>query len=156
SSMLAAIENERALLGIMLGLVLLVAGFGVFAILSMMVSEKRRDIGILTALGATPRGILSLFLSIGGIEALVGMVLGVLVGITAAHNINEIETWLSGVTGYQLFDREVYYFDHIPTVIEWTGIVSIAAASVFTALLAAAVPALRAAYLNPVDALRYE
>ncbi len=156
SSMLAAIENERALLGIMLGLVLLVAGFGVFAILSMMVSEKRRDIGILTALGATPRGILSLFLSIGGIEALVGMVLGVVVGITAAHNINAIETWISGVTGYQLFDREVYYFDHIPTVIEWTGIVAIAAASVLTALLAAAVPALRAAYLNPVDALRYE
>jgi lipoprotein-releasing system permease protein len=155
-SMLAAIENERALLGIMLGLVLLVAGFGVFAILSMMVSEKRRDIGILTALGATPSGILTLFLAIGGIEALVGMVLGVLTGIAAAHNINEIENWLSSVTGYQIFDREIYYFDHIPTVVEMSGIVAIASASVLTALVAAAVPALRAAYLNPVDALRYE
>ncbi len=155
-SMLAAIENERSLLGIMLGLVLLVAGFGVFAILSMMVSEKRRDIGILTALGATPRGILSLFLAIGGIEALVGMVLGVLAGVSAAHNINGIEEWLSAAFGYQLFDREIYYFDHIPTVIEMGGIVAIASASVFTALLAAAIPALRAAYLNPVDALRYE
>ncbi len=155
-SMLAAIENERSLLGIMLGLVLLVAGFGVFAILSMMVSEKRRDIGILTALGATPRGILSLFLAIGGIEALVGMALGVLAGVSAAHNINGIEEWLSAAFGYQLFDREIYYFDHIPTVIEMGGIVAIAGASVFTALLAAAIPALRAAYLNPVDALRYE
>lgn len=155
-SMLAAIENERALLGIMLGLVLLVAGFGVFAILSMMVSEKRRDIGILTALGATPAGILSLFLSIGGIEALVGMLLGVLAGVSAAHNINAIEAWLSNAFGYQIFDREIYYFDHIPTVVEMSGIVAIASASVLTALLAAAVPALRAAYLNPVDALRYE
>ncbi len=155
-SMLAAIENERSLLGIMLGLVLLVAGFGVFAILSMMVSEKRRDIGILTALGATPRGILSLFLAIGGIEALVGMVLGVIAGVSAAHNINAIEMWLSGAFGYQIFDRDIYYFDHIPTVIEMGGIVAIAGASVFTALLAAAIPALRAAYLNPVDALRYE
>ena len=155
-SMLAAIENERALLGIMLGLVLLVAGFGVFAILSMMVSEKRRDIGILTALGATPRGILTLFLAIGGIEALVGMALGVLAGVTAAHNINGIEAWLSNAFGYQIFDRDIYYFDHIPTVVELSGIVAIASASVLTALIAAAVPSLRAAYLNPVDALRYE
>ncbi|HRV82533.1 MAG TPA: FtsX-like permease family protein, partial [Planctomycetota bacterium] len=151
-SMLAAIENERALLGIMLGLVLLVAGFGVFAILSMMVSEKRRDIGILSALGATPKGILTLFLSIGGLEALVGAFLGVVMGVYAAHNINDFELWLSSTFGIQIFDRKVYYFDHIPTVIEWGGIVLIAVAAVGTALVAAAIPALRAAYLNPVDA----
>lgn len=155
-SMLAAIENERALLGIMLGLVLLVAGFGVFAILSMMVSEKRRDIGILSALGATPKGILSLFLSIGGLEALVGTVLGVIAGVYAAIYIDPFEQWLSRVFGIQIFDRSIYYFDHIPTVIEWTGIVAIAVAAIAVALIAAAIPALRAAYLNPVDALRYE
>ena len=140
----------------MLGLVLLVAGFGVFAILSMMVSEKRRDIGILSALGATPKGILSLFLSIGGLEALVGTILGVIAGVYAAIYIDPFEQWLSRAFGIQIFDRSIYYFDHIPTVIEWTGIVAIAFAAVGVALIAAAIPALRAAYLNPVDALRYE
>ncbi|MEZ6004351.1 MAG: FtsX-like permease family protein [Planctomycetota bacterium] len=155
-AMLSAIENERALLGIMLGLVLLVAGFGVFAITSMMVTEKRRDIGILSALGATPGGILTLFLSIGGLEALLGIVCGIGTGVLAALKINEFEQWLSQTLGYQIFDRSVYYFDHIPTRIEYGGIVGIAVAAMLTALLSAAIPAIRAALLNPVDALRYE
>jgi lipoprotein-releasing system permease protein len=155
-TMLAAIENEKALLGIMLSLVLVVAGFTVFAILSMMVTEKRRDIGILCALGATQRGILSLFLLLGLWDALFGATAGTLVGILLAYRIDAIEQWLSSSLGIEIFNRNVYIFDHIPSVIEPVGVGLIVLGAFFCTLLFAAIPAWRASRLNPIDALRYE
>ena len=155
-SLLGAIENEKALMGVMLSLVMIVAGFTVFALLSMMVSEKRRDIGIITALGATPRGVLMLFLLIGCWQALLGATLGTLAGIWAAVRIDPIERWLSDVFGVQIFNRKVYIFDHIPSEIQPYGVAGIVLGAVLCTLLFASFPAWRAARLNPVDALRYE
>lgn len=155
-AMLAAIENEKGLLGIMLSLVLLVAAFSVFAILSMLVQEKRRDIGILCALGATQRGVMGTFLMIGLWEALLGTALGLLAGIWSSVNINGIEQALSTTFGFTIFNREAYAFDYIPTVIEPGGVAAIVIGAFTASLLAAAVPAWRAARLNPVEGLRHE
>tara|TARA_R110002126_G_scaffold41590_39_gene121060 strand:+ start:8268 stop:9635 length:1368 start_codon:yes stop_codon:yes gene_type:complete len=155
-NMLKAIENEKTLLGIMLSLVLVVAAFTVFAILSMMVTEKRRDIGILSALGATPRGILGLFLMIGFWEAFVGGLFGGILGLLGAHYINAIERGLSSILGVQIFNQKVYLLDHIPTVIEPDGVALIVVGAFVASLIAAAFPAWRAARLDPVEALRHE
>jgi lipoprotein-releasing system permease protein len=154
--LLGAIENEKVLLGIMLSLVMVVAGFTVFAILSMMVTEKRRDIGILRALGATPGGILSLFLTIAFWEALIGTGLGTLVGCWGALRIDSIERWLSSTFGIEIFNRDIYLFDHIPSVVTVPGVLAIAGGAFLCTLLFAAFPAWKAARLNPLDALRYE
>ncbi|MFT5049076.1 MAG: lipoprotein-releasing system permease protein [Chlamydiales bacterium] len=153
---LAAVENEKSLMGIMLSLVMIVAGFTVFALLSMMVSEKRRDIGIISALGGTPTGILSVFLLIAFWQALVGTLLGATAGVWAAIKIDSIERWLSSTFGIEIFDRNVYYFDHIPSVIEPYGVAIIMLGAFGCTLLFAAIPALRAARMHPIDALRYE
>jgi lipoprotein-releasing system permease protein len=155
-TLLGAIENERVLMGIMLSLVLLVAGFTVFAILSMMVTEKRRDIGVLTALGATPRGVLVLFLQIGFWDALIGGTLGLVGGTWAALEIDAIEQWLSRTLGIQIFDRNVYLFDTIPSVVQPAAVASFVLLAFVCALGFAAWPAWKAARLDPLDALRYE
>jgi ABC-type lipoprotein release transport system permease subunit len=154
--LLAAIENERVLMGIMLSLVLVVAGFTIFAILSMMVTEKRRDVGILAALGATPSGIQQLFLMIAFWDALLGGLLGAVLGTWGALEIDAIELWLSDKFGVQIFNRDVYLFDHIPSVVQplWVGTIVLGA--FVCALLFAAIPAWRAARLDPLQALRYE
>lgn len=154
--LLGAIENERVLMAIMLSLVLVVAGFTVFAILSMMVTEKRRDIGILCALGATQRGVMHVFLMIAFWDALLGAVLGGLCGIWAALKIDAVERWLSATFGFQIFNRDVYIFDYIPSIVEPLAVTAIVLGAFLCALLFAAVPAWRAARLHPLEALRYE
>lgn len=155
-TLIGAIENERVLMGIMLCLVILVAAFTVFAILMMMVTEKRRDIGILTALGATRRSILSIFLLIGMWNAVLGSSLGALLGVWGALRIDALEQWLSRTFGVQIFNRDVYIFDHIPSEVSPT----VVAATVIGALVATAIFALVPAWLasrtHPIDALRTE
>jgi lipoprotein-releasing system permease protein len=155
-NLLGAIENERVLMGIMLSLVLVVAGFTIFAILSMMVTEKRRDIGILAALGATPAGVQQLFLMIAFWDALLGGLLGAGLGTWGALEIDSIERWLSRTFGIQIFDRSVYLFDHIPSVVQPLWVATIVFGAFVCALLFAAIPAWRAARLDPLVALRYE
>jgi lipoprotein-releasing system permease protein len=154
--LLGAIENERVLMAIMLSLVLLVAGFTIFAILSMMVTEKRRDIGILTALGATRHGITTLFVLIGFFDALIGASLGAVAGTWAALEIDDIERWLSRTFGLEIFNRDVYLFDHIPSVVDPLSVAEIELGSFACTLLFAAVPAVKAGGMDPLDALRYE
>lgn len=154
--LLGAIENEKTLMAIMLSLVLVVAGFTVFAILSMMVTEKRRDIGILTALGATPRGVMWLFLLIGFWDALLGTTLGAIAGTWAAIEIDPIERGLSKAFDIEIFRRDVYLFDHIPSVVDPFSVAVIVFGAFVCTLLFALFPAWKAARMDPLDALRYE
>lgn len=155
-SLLGAIENERVLMGIMLSLVVLVAAFTIFAILSMLVTEKRRDIGILTALGATQSGVSQLFLLVAFWDALLGAAAGALLGTLGAIHIDSIEQWLSKLFGVQIFDRNVYLFDHIPSVVNPLWVALIVLGAFLCTLLFALIPAVRAGRLHPLDALRHE
>ncbi|OWK43941.1 FtsX-like permease family protein [Fimbriiglobus ruber] len=154
--LLAAIDIERKILNILLFMIVGVSGFSVLAIFSMIVSEKYRDIGVLKSLGASNQGVMSIFLSYGLLLGLVGSLLGTVLGLLITEYINELEAALSMLTGQQIFDRSIYYFDKIPTNVEPLSIVIINAGAVITAVLFSVLPAFRAARLHPVRALRFE
>jgi lipoprotein-releasing system permease protein len=154
--LLAAVEIEKAILNVLLFLIITVAGFGILAIFFMIVVEKTRDIGILKALGATSRGVMTIFLSYGLALGIVGSGVGVVIGLLFVRYINEIEAALSLLTGRKIFDETIYYFPSIPTDVSPAMIVSVALAAMTIAVLASVLPARRAARLHPVEALRYE
>ena len=154
--LLAAIDIERGILNLLLFMIVGVAGFSILAIFTMIVSEKYRDIGILKSLGASSRGVLGIFVWYAVLLGVVGCVLGTVLGVGITHYINEIETFLTKMTGQQLFDRSVYYFDKIPTRIEPVVIVAVNAGAMLVAIVSSLVPALRAARLQPIRALRFE
>jgi lipoprotein-releasing system permease protein len=154
--LLAAISIEKGILNILLFMIIGVAGFGILAIFSMIVVEKTRDIGILKALGASNGGVMKIFLGYGLLLGLVGAGLGTGLGVWFTVYINEIEKKLTAWTGQEIFDRQVYYFKDIPTHIQPTSVLLIVLGAVVIAVVFSILPALRAAMLHPVRALRYE
>ena len=154
--LLSAIQMELTILNILLFMIIAVAGFGILATFFMIVVEKTRDIGILKALGAPSRGVMSIFLSYGMSLGLVGTGVGVVLGLLFVAYINKIAAVVGYVTGQEVFDPEFYYFSEIPTMVSPTMVVLVGMGAILIAVLASVLPALRAARLHPVEALRYE
>ena len=154
--LLAAVRLETTILNILLFLIIAVAGFGILATFFMIVVEKTRDIGILKALGAPSGGVMSIFLSYGVALGAVGSGAGMAIGLLFVAHINAIARWVERLTGQPVFDPTVYYFQEIPTDIEPWTVTQVVAGALLIAVLASVLPALRAARLHPVEALRYE
>jgi lipoprotein-releasing system permease protein len=155
-ALLAAVQMETAVLNVLLFLIIAVAGFGILAIFYMIVVEKTRDIGILKSLGATGHGIMGIFLGYGLSLGVVGAGVGLVIGLLFVRYINEIADLLGRVTGRPVFDPSVYYFQQIPTIVDWPTIAWIVVGAMAIAMMASILPARRAALLHPVEALRYE
>ena len=154
--LLKAIEIEKSILNILLFMIIAVAGFGILAIFSMIVSEKTRDIGILKALGASSGGVMKIFLTYGLLLGVVGALCGTILGLTITWNINEVETFIASITGSRVFNPEVYYFNGIPTDVQPMAVMIVNLGAIAIATVFSILPALRAAMLHPVQALRYE
>ena len=154
--LLAAVQMETTILNILLFLIIAVAGFGILATFFMIVVEKTRDIGILKSLGATSRGVMSIFLGYGLSLGCVGSGVGSILGLLFVLYINHIATGLEWITGREVFDPTIYYFQEIPTIINAFTVAWIVAGAMLIAVLASVLPAIRAARMHPVEALRYE
>ncbi|MBX2991713.1 MAG: ABC transporter permease [Bacteroidetes bacterium] len=144
----SVMQIERWSAYIILCLIVFVAVFNMLGSLTMGVIEKRRDIGVLKALGATNGSILRLFMFEGLLVGTVGTVLGIGIGLGVCYL--QIH--------YQLFplDPTVYIIPAIPVDIRWADFVTVGSASMLLSTFAALYPALRASRLTPVDAIRWE
>lgn len=154
--LLAAVRLETTILNILLFLIIAVAGFGILATFFMIVVEKTRDIGTLKALGASGGGVMSIFLTYGLLLGFVGSGAGLIGGLLFVDNINSIATVIENITGQEVFDPTVYYFTEIPTIIHPFTLVWVMAGAVGIAAMASVLPAMRAARMHPVTALRFE
>jgi lipoprotein-releasing system permease protein len=154
--LLAAIGVEKGILNVLLFMIVGVAGFGILAIFSMIVVEKTRDIGILKALGASNVGVMNIFLGYGLLLGAVGAGLGTGLGLTFTYYINNIHQWLGRLTGQEIFRGDIYYFSEIPTNIVPLTVLLVNLGALLIAVSFSVLPALRAAMLHPVRALRYE
>ncbi len=115
--LLAAVQLETTLLNILLFMIIAVAGFGILATFFMIVVEKTRDIGVLKSLGAPGSGIATIFLGYGTLLGAVGSGVGAILGLLFVWNINGIAKMIEWITGREVFDPTVYYFNTIPTVV---------------------------------------
>jgi len=153
---LGAVENERNILAFVLSLFVLLTCTITFSMLTMMVQEKIRDIGILSAMGASHWGVGAVFATCGVFVAGMGGLFGMAAGTLLAENVNKVKDFIESTFDIQIFNRDVYAFTEIPKSVdhELNAIIVLVTAvfSVFICMI----PAWRAARMDPVEALRHE
>jgi lipoprotein-releasing system permease protein len=148
------VAHQRELLKIVLTVIMIVAAFLMLATLSMMVTEKTADIGILTAMGGTPFGVTTVFLACGLVITAVGVLLGLTSGILTSIYLEEIRQVVLWTFGIDLFPLDVYNLTRVPSRIEPIWLVQVTIMAMITGLVVSVLPALRAARHNPLISLR--
>lgn len=151
---LDSVAHQRALMKIVLIVIMVVAAFLMLATLSMMVTEKTADIGILTAMGGTPSGVTTVFLTCGLVITAAGVVAGLAFGTITAIYLEEIRQALLWAFGIDLFPLDVYNLDRVPCAIDPWWLLQVALMAFATGLFVSSIPALRAARHDPLVSLR--
>ena len=147
-SLFQALKLEKLGMGIILLLIVIVAAFNIVSTLTMVVTDKTREIGILKAMGMPSRSIRRIFFAQGLVIGVVGTGLGLLLGLAAATALERgrlIE-----------LDPQIYFIDHLPVATQPLDVVLIVLASIAIAAVATLYPARQAARLYPVEAIRHE
>ena len=151
-----AIQIEKRMMFIILTLIIAVAAFNLVSTLVMVVTDKHPDIAILRTLGASPGSIMKIFVVQGAVIGIIGTLLGVVIGILMALNVDVVVPAVERAFNFQILSREVYYISELPSDLHWRDVWSVAAVSLFLAFVATIYPSWRASRVNPAEALRYE
>jgi len=139
------IKLEKLIMVLLLGMIILIAGFNIIGILTMMVGERRREIGILLAVGTSRKRIMGIFMLSGLWLGILGVLLGTGVGLAGIWALDTLGLALPG---------DVYFVETVPVQLQWTDLLLVAGITVVMALLAGWWPSWEASNLKPMDIIR--
>ena len=147
-NLFAALQLEKLALFVIVTIIVLVAAFAIIGHLVLLVAEKRKEIGILKAIGATGRSITAVFFAVGMTIGAVGTLAGSAVGLAII--------WVQNTYKVIRLAGDVYQIDYLPMKLTPSDFLLIVSATLLLSFLATIIPARRAGALQPVDVLRYE
>jgi lipoprotein-releasing system permease protein len=156
SSLFGALQVERNVMALILGLIVLVAALNIISGLIMLVKDKAGDIAIMRTMGASRGAIMRVFFIAGASIGVTGTLLGFVIGIVFCTYIEQIRQFLSSLTGTTLFDPTIYFLSRIPAEMDPREVAFVVILALSLSFLATLYPSWRAARLDPVEALRYE
>jgi len=151
-----AVRLERNMMFFILFFIIIVAAFSIMNTLITVTVQKRREIGILKALGANVWQIVWVFLAQGMVVGFFGNLTGLALGMALIRFRNEFKDWLASVLHIQIFPASIYEFSRIPAEVVPLDVAVICLSAFVICSIAALIPAYFAARLDPVKALRYE
>lgn len=140
------VKLEKVVMFLLLGLIFVVASFNIVGILTMMVGERSREIGILLSMGARRRQVQGVFVLDGLAVGAAGVALGTLLGWLGTVYLQNVGIGLPG---------DVYFVDRVPVLVETLDFVVVAGAALLVTLLATLLPSREAARLKPMEIIRY-
>jgi lipoprotein-releasing system permease protein len=148
SSLFSALQLEKLAMGLIIFFIMVVAAFNIVGTLTMVVTDKTREIGILRAMGLTSPAVGRVFLVQGAVIGGVGTAIGLILGLSVAYVVDR--------SGWVRINPTIYFIDHLPIHIEWLDVAVVVLASLAIALFATVYPSRSAAALTPVEAIRHE
>jgi len=154
--LLGAIQVEKTTMFVILMLLIVVAAFCIMSTLITTTVQKTKEIGVLKALGASSGKLSRLVLIQGFIVGVLGVVIGTALGLITIRNLTLIQNFLTRVVGIDVFPKDIYNFAQIPAFLTLSDLLAIIISALAICTLGGVIPALWAAKLNPVDALRHE
>ncbi|MES2708723.1 MAG: ABC transporter permease [Verrucomicrobiota bacterium] len=149
-----AIANERGMMYLVLAFISLVAAFCIMNTMITMAVQKRREIGMMRALGAKVSQIISLFVAKGLVVASFGVGSGYLLGSLVLHYRNTLRNWIGNTFDWQIFDERIYGLSEIPANPRMVDNLLICGIAFVLCTLAAVPPAFLVGRMDPARALR--
>ncbi|WP_155262880.1 lipoprotein-releasing ABC transporter permease subunit [Sphingomonas segetis] len=156
SALFQALEIERVAMFIVLSLIVLVAVFNILSSLIMLVRAKTRDIAILRTMGASRRGMMKVFVTVGVTIGSLGILLGIVLGAIFLFFRQDVVDAIQAITGQNLWDPSVRFLTDLPAKSDPLEIAAIVLTALILSFLATLYPAYKAASTDPVQVLRYE
>ncbi len=140
-----ALRIQQIMMSLVLALIIVVAAFTVIATLIMVVLDKKREIAVLKAMGATDGAVLRAFLYQGTIIGITGTLFGLVLGLAVCKGLL--------VYAFPL-DPKVYFISHLPVQVKYVDFAMVGVFAVLVCLAATVWPAMYAARLRPAEAFR--
>jgi lipoprotein-releasing system permease protein len=156
SALFDALEVERVAMFVVLSLIVLVAVFNILSSLIMLVRAKTRDIAILRTMGASRRGMMKVFVTVGVTIGSLGILLGLVLGAIFLFFRQDILDAIQFFTGENLWDPSVRFLSDLPSKTDPFEVTAIVLTALILSFLATLYPAWKAASTDPVQVLRYE
>lgn len=151
-----AVKMEKTMMFLILILIIAVAAFNLVSSLVMMVNDKQADIAIIRTIGGQKKLVLLTFMWQGLMVGLIGTFIGIFFGVLLALNAPGIVDFLQSYFHTQWLSANVNFVDKLPSKLEWQDIFHVSLVSLFLSFMATLYPSLKAANVNPAEALRYE
>ena len=156
SALFEALEIERVAMFVVLSLIILVAVFNILSSLIMLVRAKTRDIAILRTMGASRRGMMKVFVTVGVTIGSLGIVLGMILGALFLFFRQPIVDAIQAMSGANLWDPSVRFLSELPAKTDPFEVLAVVTLALVLSFLATLYPAWKAASTDPVQVLRYE
>jgi lipoprotein-releasing system permease protein len=156
SALFEAIQVERVAMFVILSIIILVAAFNILSSLIMLVRAKHRDIAILRTMGASRRGVMKIFMTVGLTIGVLGILAGMALGFLGLYFRQPVVDFVQRVTGQNLWDPTVRFLTELPSRVDLFEVTAIVGMALVMSFIATLIPAWRASKTDPVQVLRYE
>jgi len=152
----SALKVERNVMFLILTLIIVVAAFNIISGLTILIKNKTKEIAIFKSLGLSRKSIIKSFFFTGFLIGFSATIFGVGTGVVFSIYIEEVRQFVSALTSFEIFPKDVYFLDEMPSKLSPGSIISISVFSVFVTTLSSLLPCLSVTKIETIKALKYE